>query len=334
MRLAGSRATWTVNKFPPLRSHKVIRASSPWISRNCIVLSVHPQIGNAGGRNIFAYGTENPHHQKVFLRLVDHHAIWPRRAGHSRKYLGSHVWTVGVDTAKDALYSKLKVTMGGPGYCHFPDSYQQEYFNQLTSEQVRTRFVRGHPVRYWFKPSGMRNEALDRRVYEWQRCMHDRFHGKYSSAPLRASRRRNRRCRHQTAVRQHRRRRHPCRRQRAASSAVAFGLEWDKIVAGRFSPHHSLPFEQCDRQKRTASSQRLPARRQGFGPQSIVQLLHVAWFCWEVAGRFSVGVIFRAAGAQKKACQEECNHNGFHYLSNRTDYPGSIFMRPIDSLFV
>jgi phage terminase large subunit GpA-like protein len=30
---------------------------------------------------------------------------------------------------------------------------------------VRTRFVRGHPVRYWFKPSGKRNEALDRRVY-------------------------------------------------------------------------------------------------------------------------------------------------------------------------
>jgi phage terminase large subunit GpA-like protein len=25
--------------------------------------------------------------------------------------------------------------------------------------------VCGHPVRYWFKPSGVRNEALDRRVY-------------------------------------------------------------------------------------------------------------------------------------------------------------------------
>lgn len=45
------------------------------------------------------------------------------------------------------------------------DAYQREYFEQLTSEEVRTRFVRGHPVRYWFKPSGVRNEALDRRVY-------------------------------------------------------------------------------------------------------------------------------------------------------------------------
>jgi phage terminase large subunit GpA-like protein len=53
----------------------------------------------------------------------------------------------------------------GPGYCHFPMAYQQEFFNQLPSEEVRTRYVRGHPVRYWFKPSGKRNEALDRRVY-------------------------------------------------------------------------------------------------------------------------------------------------------------------------
>jgi phage terminase large subunit GpA-like protein len=91
--------------------------------------------------------------------------IWPWRAGKSRKLPGSHVWTVGVDTAKDSIYSKLKVTAPGPGYCHFPIAYQQEFFNQLTSEEVRTRFLRGHPVRYWFKPSGKRNEARDRRVY-------------------------------------------------------------------------------------------------------------------------------------------------------------------------
>jgi len=35
--------------------------------------------------------------------------------------------------------------LNGPGYCHFPIAYQQEFFNQLTSEEVRTRFIRGHP---------------------------------------------------------------------------------------------------------------------------------------------------------------------------------------------
>jgi hypothetical protein len=38
-------------------------------------------------------------------------------------------------------------------------------FYQLTSEEVLTRFVRGYSLRYWFKPSGARNEALDCRVY-------------------------------------------------------------------------------------------------------------------------------------------------------------------------
>jgi phage terminase large subunit GpA-like protein len=52
-----------------------------------------------------------------------------------------------------------------PGLLPFPDRLPQEFFNQLTSEKVRTCFVRGHPVRYWSKPSGRRNEALDRRVY-------------------------------------------------------------------------------------------------------------------------------------------------------------------------
>jgi len=66
----------------------------------------------------------------------------------------------GKDLAEDAIYSKLKVTAARPGYCHVPIAYRQEFFNQLTSEEVRTRFVRGHPVRYWYKPSGKRNEAL------------------------------------------------------------------------------------------------------------------------------------------------------------------------------
>ncbi|HEY7557461.1 MAG TPA: terminase gpA endonuclease subunit [Candidatus Binatia bacterium] len=37
---------------------------------------------------------------------------------------------IGVDTAKDAIYAKLKVTTPGRGYCHFSIAYQQEFFNQ------------------------------------------------------------------------------------------------------------------------------------------------------------------------------------------------------------
>jgi len=91
--------------------------------------------------------------------------IWPPRAGGSKKYKGNKVWIVGVDTAKDAIYSRLRIVEEGPGYCHFPMSYGQDFFKQLTSEKIQTRFSKGHPIREWHKPAGMRNEALDRRAY-------------------------------------------------------------------------------------------------------------------------------------------------------------------------
>jgi phage terminase large subunit GpA-like protein len=36
-----------------------------------------------------------------------------------------------VDTIKDAIYSRLRSSDPGPGYCHFPFSYELEYFKQL-----------------------------------------------------------------------------------------------------------------------------------------------------------------------------------------------------------
>ncbi|MGH7873000.1 MAG: phage terminase large subunit family protein, partial [Candidatus Binatia bacterium] len=91
--------------------------------------------------------------------------IWPPRVGRSRLYKGHRVSIVGVDTAKDAIYARLRIDKEGPGYCHFPIAYNKDFFKQLTSEKVHTRFVKGHPVREWHKPPGVRNEALDRRAY-------------------------------------------------------------------------------------------------------------------------------------------------------------------------
>lgn len=97
--------------------------------------------------------------------------IWPPRAGASKKYQGTKVFIVGVDTAKDAIYARLKVEAPGPGYIHFPVSsepsgtFDLKYFQQLTCEYVKTKFIRGHAVREWFKPVGARNEAFDLLVY-------------------------------------------------------------------------------------------------------------------------------------------------------------------------
>jgi phage terminase large subunit GpA-like protein len=91
--------------------------------------------------------------------------IWPVRV--SRTKSNQHIWIVGVDTAKDSLYGRLRIANPGPGYIHFPigGAFDQEYFAQLTSEVVRTRYNEGRPYRVWVLPPGKRNEALDTAAY-------------------------------------------------------------------------------------------------------------------------------------------------------------------------
>jgi phage terminase large subunit GpA-like protein len=92
--------------------------------------------------------------------------IFPKRA--SRTKTNDLIYLIGVDTAKAALYGRLKIDKAGPAYVHFPagQGFDDEYFAQLTSEQVVTRKREGRPYRVWVpKKAGARNEALDTAVY-------------------------------------------------------------------------------------------------------------------------------------------------------------------------
>jgi len=83
----------------------------------------------------------------------------------SKKYKATFI-PVGVDTAKELIYSRLKVQEHGAGYSHFPAHYDQHYFDMLTAEKCIPKFVRGKASRLWvLKSGGRRNEALDCRVY-------------------------------------------------------------------------------------------------------------------------------------------------------------------------
>lgn len=74
------------------------------------------------------------------------------------------LFTVGTDEAKIVVTRRLGLEQPGPGFCHFPDSRDPEYFHQLTAEKLQTRMVKGFAVREWHKTRD-RNEALDCRVY-------------------------------------------------------------------------------------------------------------------------------------------------------------------------
>lgn len=76
--------------------------------------------------------------------------------------MGVNMFILGTDTAKDLVYGRLKVDQPGPGYCHFPLEYEEDYFEQLTSEQAVTKFSNGISRRVWeLKKGQKRNEALD-----------------------------------------------------------------------------------------------------------------------------------------------------------------------------
>lgn len=74
------------------------------------------------------------------------------------------LYPVGVDTAKDALFARLRITTPGPGYQHFTSEHDEEYFLQLCAEKRTTKFLKGFPTPSWTKVRA-RNEALDLRVY-------------------------------------------------------------------------------------------------------------------------------------------------------------------------
>jgi phage terminase large subunit GpA-like protein len=86
-----------------------------------------------------------------------------RRSGKVKRPVD--VFIVGVDNAKMTLRNRLKLDSPGAGYCHFPASREAEWFRQLVAEKLMTRYVKGFAVREWQKSNGVRNEALDCRVY-------------------------------------------------------------------------------------------------------------------------------------------------------------------------
>ena len=94
----------------------------------------------------------------------------PSKRKSRKKGRAVELFTVGTDQSKTLIYKRLGLDGSGPGRCHFPDNYpnqyNEEYFKMLTAEKCITRYVKGFPKREWVK-TRPRNEALDVRVYSY-----------------------------------------------------------------------------------------------------------------------------------------------------------------------
>jgi phage terminase large subunit GpA-like protein len=75
------------------------------------------------------------------------------------------LWPIGTDTAKEEFYGRLRVAAPGPGYVLLSKALPDECFEQLTSERLVTKYVKGRKKSEWVLPPGKRNEDLDCSVY-------------------------------------------------------------------------------------------------------------------------------------------------------------------------
>ena len=95
----------------------------------------------------------------------------------------AHIVTLGVDTGKEEIVTRLLVATPGPGFCHFPMSeqtsrhddglvkhnpvrgYDDEYFKGLTAEKRIVKSKHGFRTYIWTKRLSQRNEPFDVRNY-------------------------------------------------------------------------------------------------------------------------------------------------------------------------
>jgi len=92
--------------------------------------------------------------------------VWPRRPPKAREK-AFVPFIIGVDAAKEIITARLRFPTPGPGYCHFPLGRDLDYFRQLGAEKIIKTYRRGVLIREWKKDPGVRNEALDCRVYAY-----------------------------------------------------------------------------------------------------------------------------------------------------------------------
>jgi phage terminase large subunit GpA-like protein len=85
----------------------------------------------------------------------------------TKKEHGVVLVIVGVGTAKSTIYDRLNKQERGPGFCHWPRTYEEDYFKQVVAERLVEKKRMGVTYHVWELPEGERNEGLDLNVYAY-----------------------------------------------------------------------------------------------------------------------------------------------------------------------
>lgn len=64
---------------------------------------------------------------------------------------GAQLWTVGSDTIRHMMYTRLKLAEPGPTTMHFPRGLQDEFYKQLVAKKSIVKHVKGVPHTEWIQ---------------------------------------------------------------------------------------------------------------------------------------------------------------------------------------
>jgi phage terminase large subunit GpA-like protein len=152
--------------------------ASPWAALRVYLLEDWEHTAGVTMRIAAALVDSGGHHTERVYEFTRKHEMrrWHAivgRAGIGRPLLssGSRVgpyktllYTVGVDTAKEDLFTSLRVKNPGAGFTHFSHALDTEYFRQLTSEKL-VKTTREFVTTMRWEKTSERNESLDCGVY-------------------------------------------------------------------------------------------------------------------------------------------------------------------------
>lgn len=88
--------------------------------------------------------------------------MWPKTPSRSATYKGMTYYSVRVDTAKQMIWDRIKITQAGKNYIHFGNRLDTEYFRQLTAEYPKYKINRrGRLEKIWVQKPNESNESFD-----------------------------------------------------------------------------------------------------------------------------------------------------------------------------
>jgi len=181
-----------ITTLEPVWKDLELMISKTFVRDDGVILSISGVYIDSGYLATTVYQFVQAQQQKirVFASKASSIALKPliSKPTRTNKY-GILLFSIGTDEAKTMVYARLKIDEPGAGYCHFPMSYEAEYFKGITSEVLDKSFKNGFEIRVWKKENYDRNEPLDIRGYalaaitmlkpDYEAIKHDLITGEY-----------------------------------------------------------------------------------------------------------------------------------------------------------